>query len=71
MQNYIKFCNNKVIYNNEKSVVVGCGLTARNETDKSKVSLEGRGMKQGEDLSKQNITSFEDATEGRDVNTLT
>ena len=44
---------------------------ASNETDKSKVSLEGRGMKQGEDLSKQNITSFEDATEGRDVNTLT
>lgn len=29
MQNYIKFCNNKVIYNNEKSVVVGCGLTAK------------------------------------------
>ena len=48
-----------------------CGPTARNDTDKSKVSLEGRGMKQGEDLSKQNVTSFEDATEGRDVNTLT
>lgn len=37
-----------------------CGLTARNETDKSKVSLEGRGMKQGEDLSKQNIRKKEE-----------
>ena len=39
MQNYIKFCNNKVIYNNEKSVVVGCGLTAKGHNR----SLEGDG----------------------------
>lgn len=42
-----------------------CGLTARNETDKSKVSLEEEEWSRG-DLSKQ----MWNATEGRDVNTL-